>query len=104
MEVSFLKEKTKLNYENDKWLDRSFGIDVRKGFKKFLEYAGVTDNLWMLYSTFRGLRIEYIKGSINPKLYSARLNKDYRVEFIKENKIMKSQTEITIKRIHPHDY
>ena len=95
MKINYNSIKVKNNYENHIWMTKSFGKDVWKQFTKFTKAVDASEDLAFLKRTFKGLRVEKIND-----VFSARLNKQFRVLFCIQDLIINT---IIIQRITPHD-
>lgn len=102
MKIVYINEKIEENYTNHQWLAREFDEEVAKKFEQFRISMALADNIHDARLFNRGMNIEKLRNMDN--IWSARLNKKYRVNFKCSEKSPEKITEITITKIHPHDY
>lgn len=101
MEIRFKNTRVKKELEIAN-IQKNISNEIAKHFQKVLNQIDQVEDLKELQLVFRGLNVERLinKGS----LWSLRLNKKYRLEFITEDVEMNKITEITLVRIHGHKY
>ena len=102
MQIFYFSKKVKQNYEDEIFLQKHFGSNVLKSYKKFIISIKSSPNLFDAQSIYRGLSIEKLINKGN--LWSARLNIKYRVNFECKGSELKQIKSITIKEMHSHNY
>lgn len=103
MIILYKNEKIEKQYEDFEWLTKEFGKDIAKKYFEFKDNIMLADNIYVVKTRLPGLNVEKLKTPTKSE-WSARLNKSYRVNFICKDDYPQYITEITIIRIHNHDY
>ena len=101
MEIRFKNTRVKKELEIAN-IQKKISNEIVKRFQNVLNLIDGVEDLHELKTARRSLNVERLinKGS----LWSLRLNKKYRLEFITEDVEMNKITEITLVRIHGHNY
>ena len=102
MKIIYKNEKIREQYESNDFLDRKFEVKIRKKYNDFKDKVFVSKDLNELKMVFPGLRIEKLVHRDN--VWSARINKQYRVEFTINKDGDLFVDEICVNKIHSHTY
>ena len=108
MDIKYENEKLTNKYNDEHWLTREFSKTIANHFADFLKKVTLSTNIQELAKKYSGLKIEKLrKSNKEKKIYSARLNCSYRVEFYISTRneiILQEINSITISKIHNHKY